>query len=233
MSYSLIGLGATVVTEDKTPKSSVDLVATWARMKDALRKVLGEYRFGDNSLRTFNGQRLPMATVQHAVVAHAWLTKTAAKMMAAASKAGRPTTKMQTALSKYNAAFSKFKTTAKDSFHGRMPIEATYAWIDATDKFATDLSSAQWAAFNTGTPEELLREAFRETPGGSLLVGFFDAGKTIVGAGGAAIDTAAFAIRNLSTIIKIAGALGVGLIGWRIYAAKPWEKFTRKEAPPT
>jgi hypothetical protein len=233
VSYSLVGLGATVVTEDKSPKGSVDLAYTWAGMKDVMRKVLDEYRFADRSLRTFNGQRLPMATVQHAVVTRDWLTKTAAKMTAAAQKAGRPTTKIQTALSKYNAAFSKFKSNAKDSFNGRMPIEATYAWIDATDHFAIDLASAYWAAFNTLTPKEMLRESLMETPGGSIILGIFDAAAVATNAVVNVAQGTKYALENLSTILKIAGALGVGLVGWRIYAAKPWEALLgkKKEAP--
>jgi hypothetical protein len=217
-------LGAALL--DKTPGSSVDIVATWAGIKDYLRTLLGEYRFADNTLRTFFGQRLPMATVQHAVVIHDWLNRAAKKMMAAAQRAGRPSSKMQAALTQYNAAFAKFKSTARDSFGGRMPLETCYAWIDATDRFAIDLSAAQYVAFSTGTPAELMQEALDETPGGALIQGAWAAGKT-------AANTLSFAFRNLNTIIKLGALLGAGLVGYRIYNAKPWEKLlgTKKEAP--
>jgi hypothetical protein len=206
MSYSTVG----ALTQDKTPGASVDLVKTWSNMKDHLRTLLGEYRFADNTLRTFHGRRCPMATVKHAVVVHDWLALVAKKMMAAASNADRPTAKMKAALEKYNAAFSKFKAVARDSFNGRLPLESCYLWIDATDHFAIDLSTAQWAAFNTGTPSELMEEALNETPGGALILGAWTAGK-------AAANTLAFAFRNLNTILKLAALGAVGFAGYKVY----------------
>jgi hypothetical protein len=201
-------LGAT--SADVTPKSSIDLVATWGAIKDRMRAALGEYKFGDGSLMTFQGQRCPMVTVEQANTVLEWFARIGAKMTAAASAAGRSTARMDVALAAYRQAITRFKGHAQNSSGGRLPLDVCFMFIEAVNNYAIAMSAAQYTAFNTGTSAELITQALNETPGGSALLGIWDAAKATIGAGG-------FILGNLGTILKLALVGGAGLVGWKIY----------------
>lgn len=202
-------LGATT-TADKTPGKSPDLVATWAAIKDAMRKTLGEYQFADNSLLTFDGRRCPMATLQQANVVLEWLARVGDKMTHAAAKAGRSTSSMDAALVTFKANISKFKSKAQNTFAGRLPLEASFLFINAADRYCIAMSAAQYAAFTNGTPVELWTEALSETPGGGALLGIWNTAK-------ATVAFVAFLAGNFGTILKIALIGGAGYVGYRFY----------------
>ena len=206
-------LGAT--STDLQPGSSSDFIALWTAFKKAMVEKFGTYRFQDNSLATLGGAVQPLATTQQCQVIHDWMIRIAKKAIAGASAAGRSTSSMTSAVSRYETAFSAWKTkrdatSNPNSFGGYMPLALTDQFMNATTVFARDMSTGQWAAFNIGTPLELWNEALSETPGGAALLGIWDAAKALVGAGG-------FFLANLGTIVKIALVGAAGFVGYRVY----------------
>jgi hypothetical protein len=193
------------------------MVKTWSKMKEGMRQTLGEYRFSDNTLLTFFGQRVPMATVEYATTITDWLINLGSKMINIAAAAGRPTAAMQSALAKFKSNFATWKKGSDNSFGGRMQLNRGYEWIDLTDRYVIAMSTAQWAAFNNGTPLELWNEALDETTGGVVLRAAWNVAQGIG-------DAALFAAEYTGLILKGAIIAGVGFAGYSIYKLIPKKK---------
>jgi hypothetical protein len=150
---------------------------------------------------------------------HDWMIKIGQKAKARASGAGRNVSSIQSAMDRYDASYVPFRGLAAFTSHlsERLALPQAGAFIVATDNYAIELSTSQWAAFNIETKAEMIRSALHETPGGDALLGVAAAAGGAAAALRDALGAGGFFLAHLGTILKFALVGGVGLIGWKIY----------------
>lgn len=172
--------------EDKTPVNALDWVLLWNDAKQKLKDRVGIYKNPDGTPAVLDARTFPLLTMPQAnalrVAFHTFGTEMQKKMQ----EANRSTLRMSQAgirmLEQYAGWIGDtYDRWGDQKFLGQyLYAGAVRDLFDILDRYAIEMSAAQWSAFNIKEPYEMMLEAIDETSGGWMIKwAFIGAYKTI------------------------------------------------------